>query len=185
MAIDLPVLRTDRISLEPFRAGDEDALLAGARDPLVAQFAGVPWSDMGRADMTVLIEERWPALRAAGSGAISSIRDAQTDAVLGYLPFFDVNVTHRRAELGYWLLPVGRGRGIATEAVALIVEWALGDFGLLRMQASTDVGNVASQRVLERAGFEPEGVLRSYATRGDGTQADYVLYSRLAPSAQA
>ena len=179
MRIDMPVLRTGRISIEPFRAGDEDALLAGSADPLVAQFAGLGWSGLTRADLRRMIEERWPALREEGRAAISALRDAETGAVLGYLPLFDLNWVERRAEIGYWLMPSSRGRGVATEAVAAVVAWAFADLGLLRVQGVVDVANVASQRVLERAGFEREGVLRSFKFLGDGTRGDAVLFSRV------
>jgi len=179
MQIDLPVLRSEQISLEPFRPGDEEALMEGAADPLVKQFALLGWRDPLREDFTRFITEDWPALRTAGRAAVSSIRDAASDAVLGYLVLFDVQPTQRRAEVGYWLLPSGRGRGAATEAVRLVVDWALGDFGLHRVQAAADVENVASQRVLERAGFEREAILRSFSVRGDGTRADNMLFSRI------
>jgi len=179
----MPVLRTERISIEPFRRGDEDALLAGAADPLVAQFAGLGWDGVTRDELTRRIEEAWPALRDEGRGAVSAIRDSATGAVLGFVLLFDVNRVDRRGEIGYWLLPEGRGRGVATEAVRLVVEWAFTELGLVRVQGVVDVANGASQRVLERAGFEREGIMRSFKLRGDGTRADNVLFSRI--SAQA
>lgn len=70
---------------------------------------------------------------------------------------------HRRAEIGYWIAPGARRRGIATAAVRLLSAWALGPpLSLVRLGLHSDVANTASRRTAERAGFEFEGVLRSY-----------------------
>lgn len=65
------------------------------------------------------------------------------------------------AEIGYILFPAGRGRGYATRTVRLVAGWVFGELGIGRLQARTSIGNVASERVLERCGFTPEGIARS------------------------
>jgi RimJ/RimL family protein N-acetyltransferase len=65
------------------------------------------------------------------------------------------------AELGYCLFPDGRGRGYATRAARLVASWVFDDLGLGRLQARTSLGNVASERVLERVGFQREGIARA------------------------
>src|SRR5512146_2713173 len=71
-----------------------------------------------------------------------------------------------------------RGKGLATRAVRLISRWALRELGLPRLGLFTEPWNVASQRVAERAGFQREGVLRSW-TEIDGRRRDYVSFSLL------
>jgi len=83
-----------------------------------------------------------------------------------------------RASVGYWLLPEGRGRGLATLAVKLISKWAFDALGVERMALLTEPWNEASQRVAERAGFTREGVLRSYAVV-NGRRVDHVSFSLL------
>jgi RimJ/RimL family protein N-acetyltransferase len=78
-------------------------------------------------------------------------------------------------ELGIELVPDARGRGIGTEAVRLLGRHLLVN-GYPRVQASTDVDNVAMRRALERAGFAFEGVLRAFMPTADG-RADYALYA--------
>jgi ribosomal-protein-alanine N-acetyltransferase len=65
------------------------------------------------------------------------------------------------AELGYWLGESYWGRGIATRAVRAIIQWAFESLALERIQARVFDSNVASCRVLEKAGFTREGRLRS------------------------
>lgn len=85
-----------------------------------------------------------------------------------------------RAQLGYWLLPDGRGRGYSTRALRLVSRWALDQPDVFRLQLTTAPDNTASQRVAERSGYRREGVLRSYQDI-DGRREDAVLFS-LVPS---
>ncbi|HEY7517692.1 MAG TPA: GNAT family N-acetyltransferase [Methylomirabilota bacterium] len=82
------------------------------------------------------------------------------------------------AELGYWLGEKFWGRGIATAAVRAVTEHALATPGLLRVFALPFAHNRASARVLEKAGFALEGVLRSSAMK-DGRVLDQLLYARI------
>ena len=63
------------------------------------------------------------------------------------------------AEIGYGLREGFCGRGYMTEAVNAVVEWALRQDGVTRVEAETDPDNRASQKVLERAGFVPTGTV--------------------------
>lgn len=88
------------------------------------------------------------------------------------------------AGLGYWILASARGHGYATAAARLLAGWGLDACGLARIEAWVEPDNDASARVLRRAGFEPEGRLRSFLTLGSG-RADVLVFSRLAEDAQA
>jgi RimJ/RimL family protein N-acetyltransferase len=82
------------------------------------------------------------------------------------------------AELGYWLVPRARGRGIGSRAVGLLAEWAVGEAGFARLEAYVIPGNIPSQRVLEKARFRREELLRSYLSY-DAQRFDALLYSLL------
>jgi RimJ/RimL family protein N-acetyltransferase len=80
--------------------------------------------------------------------------------------------------VGIALLPEHRGRGHGAEAQRQLAAYLFAHTRVERLEASTDVDNLAEQRALERAGFTREGVLRSAQFR-DGGFHDLVLYSRL------
>jgi RimJ/RimL family protein N-acetyltransferase len=80
------------------------------------------------------------------------------------------------AEIGYWIGETFWGRGIMTEAVRAVSDWALREFGLTRIYAFTSATNAASSRVLEKAGFQFEGRLRKSAIK-DGQVLDQMLYA--------
>ncbi|WP_277958902.1 GNAT family N-acetyltransferase [Frigoribacterium faeni] len=84
----------------------------------------------------------------------------------------------RSCDLGYWLSEDRNGRGIMTSAVGEAVDWAFGDAGLHRVQAGTLRHNVASQRVLQKAGFEQYGIAPSYLEIA-GRWQDHVLFQRV------
>jgi RimJ/RimL family protein N-acetyltransferase len=80
------------------------------------------------------------------------------------------------AELGYWLAEPFWGRGIMTRAVQCVTTYAIEALGLHRVYAEPYTHNVASAKVLEKAGFVCEGILQSSAFK-DGTICDQFLYS--------
>lgn len=80
-----------------------------------------------------------------------------------------------QAMVGYSMLPAFRGRGVATRAVRLLSAWAF-EIGVRRLVAGVSPDNTASQRVLEKAGFERESVQRSRFRRPDGGRVDDLGY---------
>jgi RimJ/RimL family protein N-acetyltransferase len=84
----------------------------------------------------------------------------------------------RAYNIGITVLPEYRGQGLGAEAQRLLADYLFAHTRVERIEAGTDVENVAEQRALEKAGFTREGVLRSAQFR-DGAFHDMVLYSRL------
>jgi ribosomal-protein-alanine N-acetyltransferase len=92
------------------------------------------------------------------------------------------NVVHgafQSASLGYWVAADVAGRGVASAAVAAVVEAAFTTYGLHRVEAGTMLHNVRSQRVLERNGFERFGTAPRYLHIA-GDWRDHHLYQLLA-----
>ncbi len=82
------------------------------------------------------------------------------------------------ATVGYWVGAPYARRGFTTAAVALVLDFAFHHLGLNRVEASCLPTNVASRGVLEKLGFQWEGLARSYL-RIDGTWRDHLLYAVL------
>lgn len=81
---------------------------------------------------------------------------------VGSVFLVDVDFERRNAELGYWIKPDEHGNGYATEAADLCLTHAFDQLGLHKVWARTVSDNEASQRVLEKLGFQKEGVLREH-----------------------
>ena len=107
--------------------------------------------------------------------AIVSVAEAR---FLGLALAVRINHEEQTVELGYVVAPSARGRGVATEALRLLTEWALTDLKALRVELWIDVLNEASKRVAEHCGYVREGVLRSVYFK-QGRRHDFEIWSRL------
>jgi RimJ/RimL family protein N-acetyltransferase len=106
---------------------------------------------------------------------VSAILAAGDEEFLGTIGWWWVA---DNVQLGYWVKREARGRGIATRALRLLSEWAFAELGAYRLQLLAEPGNVASQRVAEKAGFRREALLRSYLDL-KGTRRDVYMYALL------
>ncbi|WP_433224948.1 GNAT family N-acetyltransferase [Microtetraspora malaysiensis] len=114
----------------------------------------------------------------AGLAAEMAIRDAVTGEYAGDIQLANVVPPLDQAMIGYGLRPEFRGRGLVTRAVDLLVDWAFTHTRLRRLIAGTAPDNVASQRVLERAGFVQEALVKGLLPGPDGTRVDDIQWSR-------
>jgi [ribosomal protein S5]-alanine N-acetyltransferase len=95
-----------------------------------------------------------------GSGARFAIETLQTRAFVGWCSMFRWNPVYRSLGIGYCLDEPAWGKGYATEAVRSMLHWAYDALDLNRVEAELDTRNAASARVLEKLGFEREGLRR-------------------------
>jgi RimJ/RimL family protein N-acetyltransferase len=109
-----------------------------------------------------------------------AIADASDDRYLGGVVLHAIDHRQFDAEVGYTIVPRARGRGVASRAVRMAAEYGFDALGLVRIELLHAVGNVASCRVAERAGFVLEGTLRSAYIYGDGQRHDEHTHARLA-----
>ena len=105
------------------------------------------------------------------------VADLETGDILGGGTLHHLDLKRSVIEVGYWLYPRARGRGVATKVARALAEYAF-TLGLQRVAAYVEVGNVPSERVLERAGFAREGVIRSLP-KSEGRRVDKTLFSLL------
>lgn len=78
--------------------------------------------------------------------------------IIGDLSFKGLN-KDGSVEIGYGIKPEYEGRGLTTEAVTAMTKWAITQPNVLRIEAETEPNNIASQRVLQKSGFVPNGVI--------------------------
>jgi len=105
----------------------------------------------------------------------------EADRIVGRVTLSNiVRGPFQSCNIGYWISSADNGRGHATAAVAEIAELAFSELGLHRIEAGTLPHNVASQRVLQRNGFERFGFAKRYLQIA-GQWQDHVLFQKLAP----
>jgi len=173
----LPLLESERLRLRGYRMQDLDAVYALYSDPRVMRYWSFPpWREPAQARAYL---ERALAESAAGSVLAWAIADRASDALIGTATLHSLHREQARAELGYSLSPEWQGRGLASEALRLVLEHAFGPMQLRRLEADVDPRNLASCRLLERLGFRREGLLRA-RWHVAGEDCDSAIYGLLA-----
>jgi RimJ/RimL family protein N-acetyltransferase len=109
---------------------------------------------------------------------VNFLIDVGGEAIGGVGLVLGTDIERCSAEVGYWVGVEHWGRGIATAAVSRVCKYAFEDLGLLRVFATPLAWNPASSRVLEKAGFQREGTMRSACIK-DGKVVDMLLYAKV------
>jgi len=165
-------LRDGELVLRPWSEDDVRALVAACNDPEISRWIPMIPSPYTDQDALAFIRgEVRPDLDH--SFAITS-----GGTVVGSIGM-SINSMGYRGRVGYWVAGPARGKGVCTRALRLLSRWALEELELERLELITDPDNVASQRVAEKVGFRPEGVLRAHLRHPDGRVRDSVMFSLL------
>jgi [ribosomal protein S5]-alanine N-acetyltransferase len=170
-----PVLSAQTgLTLRPFREADADALVAAYADPDIQR-----WHRRSLDHVEALEWVRGRAWRrwADETGAEWAVVDG-SDVLVGRVGLPALHLTDGVAEVGYWVMPGARGRGIAGHALTAMADWLFAQ-GLHRLELGHSVDNEPSCRVAAKAGFEAEGIRRSALLHPDGWH-DMHLHARIA-----
>lgn len=163
----------DAILLRPLREEDIEPIFNACQDPTISAFTRVPYPyDRELAEEFV----RGSDLSYRGhQGIVFAIDVAGVFA--GTIGLHSIQLTDHCAEVGYWIEKSHREKGIATEALKVILDFSMNIAAFRRIEAMADFNNLASQRVMERAGMVRDALLRNRVTKPNGNQVDMVLYS--------
>jgi RimJ/RimL family protein N-acetyltransferase len=176
--VNIEVIEGDGVRLRPYRPEDVDDVVAGCDDPLTQLFLPTLSSPYTTTDARWWVTEGAPGAFAAG-GAAYAIADPASGRLLGGVGMDRMVPVRQQAEIGYWVAPWARRRGVATAAVRTLSRWAFTTMGTVRLELLTDWANVASQRVALAAGFQREGVRRCAAVTRSGERDDLIAYTRM------
>jgi ribosomal-protein-serine acetyltransferase len=160
--------------LDEADAGELHALIERNRAELARW---IQWAQEQTPEQTLEFIRRARAKEAENRGLDRALLDETL--IIGVVGLPSIDVVHRTASIGYWLDRAHQGRGVATAAVAAIVEHAFNGLHLNRLEIRADMENAASRAVAERLGFRFEGTLREAYRVGDRYSNDAV-YSLLA-----
>lgn len=168
-----PPLSDGVVRLRRWEEADIACVEAASSDSTISESTTVPAS-FSEAEGLAWIRRQWGRAEN-GDGLSLAITDAHTDEALGAVVLM-FRPQPGTVGLGYWLIPHGRGRHLAARAATLLAPWALREAGITQIEALVEPSNIASQRVLEAAGFTRGCLLHShlvFATR----RADAYLYT--------
>lgn len=171
-------LETPSLRLRPLVLSDAEAMHGIYADPETMKY----WSSEPVEDLDGTRRRVQADLDAAADGSMAfwAITLKGEDKAIGKCVLLHYSPTNRRAEVGYVLNRQYWGKGLMLEAMQALIGHAFDDLGLHRLEADTDPENAASLRLLERLGFQREGLFRE---RWDvyGKWQDSVMLGLLKP----
>ncbi|XP_004511371.1 uncharacterized protein [Cicer arietinum] len=180
--IEESIIDLSQITLRPLHLSDLDDVMVWTTDEKVAKFCS--WETHTTKDDGInYIERKINNNKNENKKVLWCKAICLNDHAIGFISLSSRSPhdksRNKSAELGYVLGSKYWGRGIATYVVKQVVKVAFSELSYLeRIEAMVDVENVGSQRVLEKAGFQKEGVLRKYVFL-KGKSRDMVMFSVL------
>jgi RimJ/RimL family protein N-acetyltransferase len=165
-----------RVRLRATHTRDIDASFELHADPEVMRYwSTLPMQTRAQAEARVRAQIDSFGARQALAWAITM---REHDAFIGNVTLFKIDPEHRRCEIGYSLLRAFWGSGYAREALQLAIAFAFDTLGMHRIEADIDPRNTRSITLIERLGFQREGLLRERWRVGDEV-SDTALYALL------
>lgn len=177
-ASPLPTIHTPRLTLRPVTAADVpavDAMIAASRESFAR------WFGWARGSTRESVREH--TQQSVDAMALETARHyvvlTSAEGLIARIGLYDIDPVNLSAELGYMLRTEYEGQGVMTEALRGMLSHTFGPDGLHRVTAYVDTENIASQRVLERLGFQREGTVRHAMCHPERGWRDHHLYGLL------
>jgi len=177
---EVPTLTYGTLTLRPSQESDIESIYQACQDPLISHFTTVP------ANYT--LEHAQSFVRQLDPEGLQSKREIRfiiesnqgaTPGLAGVISFHSPNFNNKVAEIGYWIAKEYRGKSIGTTAVKVLTNFGFETMGWNRIEAMIDHDNEASKKVVTRAGYEHEGLLRQRVIRANGDVIDMDLFAVL------
>jgi ribosomal-protein-alanine N-acetyltransferase len=157
MKTPFPILQSSRLLLRQIVEGDIQAVFQGLSDPDVIRYYGVSYDSLQATQRQMA----WFSdLYRQGTGIWWAVCDREKGQFWGAGGLNALSREHQKAEIGFWVLREFWGRGIMTEALPLILEYAFQELKLHRVEGFVETENHACKRVMEKLAFEHEGCMR-------------------------
>ena len=173
-------LRGERVIIRPYRHGDEEALREAVVESREHLRPWMPWADTHQ---TIEESREWVEQAVAKwrqrEEMILSIWEKETGRFLGGTGLHPRNWDIPSFEVGYWIRRSAEGRGYVTEAMRLLVEYALEELRARRVEIRCDEHNVRSAAVALRLGFKQEALLRNHMLTPGGVLRNTLIFSRI------
>jgi ribosomal-protein-alanine N-acetyltransferase len=151
------LIESSRLVVRPAVPADAEAAFAYASDPEVTTYLTItPRETVEQVEEYLIWGE---GARERGESFLMAITLKETGRFIGMIT---LRVSEHGVELGYALQKAAWGSGYMTEVVRAVKDWVLDQADVYRVWAYVDVANVASRRVLEKAGMANEGTLHRW-----------------------
>ncbi len=162
----------------PILDSDLQSVYQALSNPTVYQYYGVRYHTL---EATKEQMQWYKSLVANNKGEWWAITSENEQEFYGACGLNNYEPEHRKAEVGFWLLPEYWGKGLAYRAVNQLLQYGFQKWNLHRIEAFVESGNRGSEKVLTRLGFAHEGTMRDYEFK-DGRFVSWEVYGLLSGS---
>lgn len=172
-----PEIETARLLLNAFNESDANNLFVLRSDPNVLQYLDTdpPKNEGEMVEFLKGIQKSYQQ----GDGISWAIRMPDNNLFIGSIAIWKIDKVHHRGEIGYMILPEFWGKGIASEALTKVIAFGFNEIGLHSIQGNINKDNAASERILQKFGFQKEAHFREN-WHHNGRFVDSIIYGLLA-----
>lgn len=173
--MNFPSLKTTRFSLRQFTNNDLENVYKGLSNPEVIKYYGISYASL---EATKAQISWFFQLEKEETGVWWAIESLENQEFCGGIGFNNLDKQHKRAEIGFWLLTESWNKGIISEVLPDICQFAFKNIGLHRIEAQVETENFACQKVLQKSNFIYEGTLRECEIK-NGQYISLAIFSLL------
>jgi [ribosomal protein S5]-alanine N-acetyltransferase len=156
MAFEKINLKTSKYLLRPLENTDLENVYIGLSHPEVIRYYGVSYKSL---EETKEQMEFYKRLMEHETGMYWAVCDLNNTLFYGVGGVNNLSLGHRKAEIGYWLLPEYWNQGIMTETIPHLCHFAFEQWNLHRIEGFVETDNLACKRAMEKQGFTHEGTM--------------------------
>ncbi len=172
--MNFPTLKTERLTLRNILDTDIQFIFEGLSHPDVIKYYGVSYDSLEATQDQV---QWYTELLEKKTGIWWALYDSDNNFV-GAGGFNDVNAEHKKAEVGFWLLPQFWGKGYMSEAMPCICDYAFNEIGLHRIEGFVDHQNTNCKKAMNKLKFTLEGTMRDCEIK-NGKYLSVDIYAKL------
>lgn len=170
-----PELLTERLLLQQVLPEDQQFIFEGLSHPEVIPFYGVRYASF---EDTKKQMEWYAKAYEEDTGGPWKMIEKTSGKKMGVIAYYYHKAEHRKAEVGFWLFPEYWNKGFVSEAMKAVMDYCRKEKNIHRLEAFVEEGNTASNKVLEKAGFQYEGTMRDCEIK-DGRFISLLIYARI------
>lgn len=178
MQSGFPILKTERLFLRKFIQDDLENVYLGLSHPDVIKYYGVSYDSL-EATKTQL--KYFDDLEKTGTGIWWAICSPDNKLFYGAVGLNNISHIHKRAEIGFWLLPDFWRKGFVTEGVQMICNYAFNVLEIHRIEAQVETENENCKKTMNKLDFIHEGTLRDYEIK-EGKYISLDIFAKFNPN---
>ena len=151
-----PILTVDDLVLRQIIADDLPNIFRGLSHPAIIKHYGISYKSVAETQEQM---EWFASLEKNKTGVWWAITNIQNTIFFGAIGLNNLTQTHKKAEIGFWLLPDCWGKGIMKKAIKLVCNYAFAELSLHRIEAFVETENTNSKKILIKSNFNYEGTM--------------------------